>query len=281
MDFGGWNIRRKGNSTFAAASTIVPMTRQHIGNYTVKVLNEIVYQVANASGSNQYWNATSDVSLQCQVESLTVVYVEWFHVLHGNILQTLSGNRLLNGTSLTIKHCNYEDTGQYVCVLSTDTEMFSVATNVTIQDKPVLSQKIVTSMDGLIKLSLLFYSLPQPQYVLWLKNNELVTDGFKSSLTKRNIYCSCTIARKWTNDAALNDSSSDQGYEEIEMLDRELQDRQNTLNQIALQEDNEGIQDETISFRSYENVFPVNSYEDLDQSRFDIHKYETFDAERM
>ncbi|VDI77940.1 Hypothetical predicted protein [Mytilus galloprovincialis] len=125
--------------------------------------------------------------------------------------------------------------------------MFSVATNVTIQDKPVLSQKIVTSMDGLITLSLLFYSLPQPE----------------------------------TNDAAINDSSSDQGYEDIEMLDRELQDRQNTLNQISLQEDNEEIQDETISFRSYENVFPVNSYEDLDQSRFDIHKYETFDAERM
>lgn len=38
---GGWNIRRKGVNIFAAASTIVPITRQHFGNYTARVFNEI------------------------------------------------------------------------------------------------------------------------------------------------------------------------------------------------------------------------------------------------
>lgn len=92
-----------------------------------------VAHIATVYRSGQYWNASSEVILKCLATTLPVIFFEWFHVFDGNILRILSGNRSPKGTSLTIKRCDYEDTGHYVCISSIDTEMFSFSTYVTIQ----------------------------------------------------------------------------------------------------------------------------------------------------
>ncbi|XP_063404728.1 uncharacterized protein LOC134688187 [Mytilus trossulus] len=165
--------------------------------------------------TTQHCNASESVDLPCEYNYLTTNLIRWIHSRNGTFIRELNKDLVDEDThTLHFSFCNDDDSGEYMCMLSTDYSLLpniNRSVHLLVNGPPiVLNQRTEDDGDDLI-LSVVFYSIPydfniqwllgnnslngDPQYTIAVNNMTVVlkqynvdvtTDGFISNLTIHN-----------------------------------------------------------------------------------------------
>ncbi|XP_071137394.1 uncharacterized protein [Mytilus edulis] len=160
-------------------------------------------------------NASQSVDLPCVYKYLTTNLTRWIHSRNGQFIREMNENLVGEDTNtLHFPFCNHDDSGEYICMLSTD---YSLLPNINrsvhlLVNGPLIALNQHTEVvgDDLI-LSVMFYSIPYDFKIQWLLGNnslngdsqytidvnnmtvglkqynvDVTTDGFISNLTIHN-----------------------------------------------------------------------------------------------
>ncbi|VDI00372.1 Hypothetical predicted protein [Mytilus galloprovincialis] len=183
---GYWNVQDIGEEIFNVSSTIFPLEKSHLGQYSVRVRNkiggidlniELVGFKVNVFPSKLICNVTNVIELTCNVSQYITSNLSniWIHSYDGTEIRSLQGSIKKRSSKLQIPSCDYRDAGTYRCIWKSSTIVQSCSSTIHVQSHPVLTSVQTLIHNGKTTIKVRFVSFPPPLEVLWFYKDTIVS----------------------------------------------------------------------------------------------------------
>ncbi|VDI17861.1 Hypothetical predicted protein [Mytilus galloprovincialis] len=188
---------------FTVTSTIFPTLKSHIDEYKALVRNsegsvEIiiilnVYEPEVIVDSMVPCNTSNDISLTCSINSTdtNVWQNTWRHYRNNVFIRTYSGSYSSMVSVWTIRYCDYQDAGEYVCSWTYNQTEVTATSVVIVYGRPVISTKDMTIEGQRWVLSVSFFTSSLPFEVKWYINDTHVQKNHSSTIKIANVTLIC------------------------------------------------------------------------------------------
>ncbi|XP_076114605.1 neural cell adhesion molecule 1-like isoform X1 [Mytilus galloprovincialis] len=204
---GYWTVSAKTDHLYSVSTTILPEEESHLGEYEMRIRNdvgsidviiELVSGVVTVVPHEAVCNTSESVKLTCVKKDKhlqTEWTAKWIHQLNRIFIRSPSSEVNGNISTMTIKFCDYKDTGTYVCEWTSGEKVYKSSAKVTVYGLPVFSfTDIVVLNKTSVNLDVYFYSKPKPIQIKWLFNSKTIQHPSTLPLTKQ--YVNLTIYNK-------------------------------------------------------------------------------------
>ncbi|CAG2256626.1 TTN [Mytilus edulis] len=183
---GYWNVQDIGEEIFNVSSTIFPLEKSQLGQYSVRVLNnigsidlniELVGFKVNVFPSKHICNVTNIIELTCNVSQHITSNLSniWIHSYDGTEIRSLQGSIEKRSSKLQIPSCDYRDAGTYTCIWKSSTIVQSCSSTIHVQSHPVLISVQTLIHNGKTTIKVRFVSFPPPLEVLWFYKDTIIS----------------------------------------------------------------------------------------------------------
>ncbi|VDI54840.1 Hypothetical predicted protein [Mytilus galloprovincialis] len=204
---GYWTVNAIKDHLYSVSTTILPEEDSHLGEYEMRIRNdvgsidvviELISGVVTVVPYEAVCNTSESVELTCVNKDKhlqTERTAKWIHQLNRIFIRSPSSEVNGNISTLTIKFCDYKDTGTYICEWTSDEKVYKSSAKVTVHGLPVYSFTDIAVLNKTsVNLDVYFYSKPKPIQIKWLFNSKTIQHPSTLPLTKQ--YVNLTIYNK-------------------------------------------------------------------------------------
>ncbi|VDI59761.1 Hypothetical predicted protein [Mytilus galloprovincialis] len=301
---GQWAATVCENETiFRISSTISPTSHSHFGMYGIRVRNdvgslhlqlelELIDYPVTIMPVKVYCNASTKVTLTCKlhvVESGGWQNI-WTHSRNDKYIKTVSGKVILHTSSVEIKFCDYREEGDYTCTWKNSLNEYSTSSMVKSNGPPTITGNVFNVTSFVLCMSVYFYSPHEKISARWFRNDKLVRNDTRWTITIFTALVQLNYSEKIIREKGFSSKLCVSNFTRNNVTDEPEYlvpvSEYEEIDDIQMGDINSGNFDQASTDEHeteedlLENPNGISSeaqvYQDIDESRFEIHKYTEF-----